>query len=325
MSHRRAGFTLFEAMFVIFMMGIVIMMIATMFIDTSRASERATAHTREIRSAAAVLDRIASDLEGAYLVTKPPDADPLAHPWVFIADSRRGQAGADRVLFTTLGHQSSALAIDPEQRKSAAGLATYAYFLEPDEASAVGDLPGFVLMRWVNPFLAEDHTFPRADDPGTIEVAEGVASFSLHFLAEGGWVEEWDSTLIAESSELPLAVEIRLGLWPELSPADWEALDASGEAPEIIEYRKRVVLYQRPLADVGISTAAANLANNTLDEEEEDDACPMRYDECFQKLGLIVNPRSGIFAKIWTNCVRPGDTSITDASGNPIDVSACLR
>ncbi|MCA9509449.1 MAG: hypothetical protein R3E88_09455 [Myxococcota bacterium] len=322
MRRRTSGFTLFEALFVIFTTAIVIGMITTMFMTVTRGSQASVASTREIRLATAVLDRIANDVESAFLVSKDPEADPLTHPWVFIAEGRQGQDGADRLLFTTLAHRSDALAVDPEQRKSAAGLATYAYFLEPDDALGAGDVPRFVLMRWVNPFLAEDHAFPRRDDPGTIAVAEDVARFSLHFLADGGWVDEWDSTLIADSSELPVAVEIRLALWPDLTPEELDDYADRGEEPPLTEYRRRVVLYQRPLADVGVSEAVANLAS---DGEEEEEECKITYGQCFGQLGVAANPRNTGFAAIWNNCVRPGDETIFDANGNPIDVTPCLR
>ena len=315
---RSAGFTLLEAVFVIFATGLLVSIIASMVIGITQSTEAAALRTREIRVTTAVLDRIAADIEGAFLVKKKPDDDPLAHPWVFIAEGRQTQAGADRLLFTTVGHRSQALAVDPEQRKSAAGLATYAYLLEPDGS---GDAERFVLLRWVNPFLAEDHAFPRAEDPGTFVVAEDVASFSMRFLDEGGaWVDQWDSTLIAESSELPVAVEVRLALWPDLPPEDLEAYEAAGEPPPIVEYRRRVVLYQRPLDDVGV---AGGLASGAAGEEEE--GCRITYGQCFTRLGVSVNPRATVFARIWGNCVRPGDETIFDANGNPIDVAACLR
>jgi len=315
------GFTLLELVFVVGVTGILITVVTSIFANITTNSERAADRVREIRSAASVLDRIAGDVESAYLVRKEPEDDPLFHPWIFTAESRRGFAGADRLMFTTVAHRSDAIAIDPMQRKSAAGLATYAYFLEPDP-EAMGE-DRFLLMRWVNPFLAEDHVFPRSDDPAAMLVAEDVAAFSMRFQDDtGSWTEEWDSTLITESGELPIAVEIRLALWPDLDELEWDLIEAAGEDIVPTEYRRSVVLYQRPMMS---DSEFASFVGGGGEEDSEGNpkSCNMTYAQCLD----LLRPNLG---KEWdriynNNCVEDGQELIFDIFGVQVDLTKCGR
>ncbi|MEE3332584.1 MAG: hypothetical protein VX246_17080 [Myxococcota bacterium] len=315
------GFTLLELVFVVGVTGILITAVTSIFANITSNSKRATERVREIRSAASVLDRIAGDVESAYLVRKEPDADPLFHPWIFTAESQRGFAGSDRLMFTTVAHRSDAIAIDPTQRKSAAGLATYAYFLEPDPEPMREDR--FLLMRWVNPFLAEDHVFPRSDDPAAMLVAEDVATFSMRFQDDAGvWTEEWDSTLITESGELPIAVDIRLALWPNLDELEWDLIEAAGEDVVPTEYHRSVVLYQRPM--MSDSEFASFVGGGGEDDSEGDPKnCNMTYAECLDML----RPNLG---NEWdrvhnNNCVEDGQEIIFDVFGVQVDLTKCGR
>lgn len=322
-ARRQRGFTLLELVFVVGMIGVLISIVASIFFNITRNTERAASRVREVRTAAAVLDRIASDIESAYLVRKEPDRDPLSHPWVFIADSQRAQAGADRLMFTTVAHRSDAIAINPTQQKSAAGLATYAYLLEPGpDASLEGN---FDLIRWVNPFLAEEHAFPRPDDPAAMLVAENVAAFSLRFQDEdGGWQDHWDSTLIQESGELPISVEIRLALWPDLREDEWEELDSLGESFTPIEYRRSVILYQRTVMSASEAGLLIFGGSNSEDEDGEEKNCIMTYAECRDLLKPTLTP-AGANLMNSNLCIEDYQERLFDAFGNRVDFTKCGR
>jgi hypothetical protein len=84
---------------------------------------------------------------------------------------------------------------------------------------------------------------PLSDDPGAFVVSEEIESFRLRFLDEAGeWREEWDSTQIVESGELPLAVEIEVALRNRNDEPDDE-----GFAPEPRLYTRHVPLPLRPI------------------------------------------------------------------------------
>jgi len=147
---------------------------------------------------------------------------------------------------------------------------------------------GYDLLRHVQAQLAVDHRFPLDADDGVAVVAEGLAGFSLHFLDEAGnWVEEWDSSTLVDSSELPVAVEARLLIRP--IDADEAAFLAElGDEVEPREFRRRVVLYQRPLTETAALGLAGVSGGGGAEEEgvfkDESDGCAiMTFEECYQR------------------------------------------
>jgi type II secretory pathway component PulJ len=228
---RRAGFTLFEVVGVVLVTGFVISAATDYYIDLSRASSRAADNTRDIRHATAVLDRVARDFEGTLLVVKPEETDPLAHPWLFIAEAHDGESGADHIKFITRNFQPRR----SEEHES--DLAVVAYTVRANETDGTLDL-----FRWTHPRLPEglDRSFPSEDDEANVLLAEGLADFGVRFTTEDGEVQDtWDSTTLVQSSSLPVSVEITVGI------ADPNA--SGGDSDSIVRYSRRVVLPMRPL------------------------------------------------------------------------------
>ena len=225
---RRAGFSLLEVLAVVLLTSIVIGVALNHYVNLSRASQRATEHTRGIRRATAVLDRIARDFESTMLVAKKPETDPLDPPWIFLGESRRSEVGADHLKFVTRGHRPRRTAVHESD------LEIVAYSLRHAEE---GD---FELLRWSSPRLPEslDREIPNDETQGAVLLAGDVASFGVRFIDElGGQTSSWDSSQLTESSELPLAVEIEVAL-----------LDPEGDPDaEPRPYSRRVVLPVRPL------------------------------------------------------------------------------
>jgi prepilin-type N-terminal cleavage/methylation domain-containing protein len=225
---RRAGFSLIEVLAVVLLTSIVIGVALNHYVNLSRAAQRATEHTRDIRRATAVLDRIARDFESTVLVVKEPEMDPLDHPWIFLGESRRSDVGADHLKFVTRGHQPRRTAAHESD------LEVVAYSLRRAEE---GD---FELMRWSSPRLPEslDREIPNDESQGAVLLAGDVASFGVQFIDElGEQTSSWDSSQLSESSELPLAVEIEVAL-----------LDPEGDPDaEPQPYSRRVILPVRPL------------------------------------------------------------------------------
>jgi len=220
---RSAGFTLIEVLAVMLLTGIVFTVALDTYLDLSRASVRATEHTRDIRRAMALLDRIARDFEQTLLVEKPPELDPLFHPWLFLGESRQGSEGADHLKFVTRNHEPrSSVARDADL-----ALVSYVVSVEADDT--------LTLWRAAQPRLPEelDKEFPAELDATQI-LAEGLDTFAVLFQdEEGEWTEEWDSSTVERSSELPRAVEIVLAL--------------AGDEAEPRLWHRRVVLPVRPL------------------------------------------------------------------------------
>ena len=235
-ARTRAGFTLIEVLAVVLVTALLLGATINFYVNLSRQAAHASENMREVRRASALLDRIAVDLEHTMLVKKPAEADALSSPWLFLAQSRFSQtgeqAGSDQLKF-----------IRRELPRSSDGpgsdMAMVAYTLERNE-----DGEGFVLRRWSTPELPEglDSEFPRSDDPASFVVADDLSLFTVRFLDEGGeWHERWDSTQLANSSELPLAVEIEVALAPP--PGSESAADEL----EPLAYRRLVELPMRPI------------------------------------------------------------------------------
>ncbi len=220
----RRGFTLLEMLAVVVLMAIVLGVAIDFYLDLSHASFAATTQTGASRRAMVLLDRVARDLEGAVLVQKPPEVDPLAFPWLFVAEAEASDAGADRVKFVRRGHvpRSSDLA------ESDLEVVAYVTDTAPD---------GTIELRRASwPQLPErlDRSFPDADQSDL--VIGGLASFGIRFQGEAGdWTGRWDSTTIEESSALPVSAEIEVSF----------ATDQQGvvDGP----YTRKVLLPLRPL------------------------------------------------------------------------------
>ena len=225
---RDVGFTLIEMLVVTLLTATVMVFAANFYLQLTTSSTHAAELTREGRRGTALIDRVARDLESAFLVRKPPEVDPLEHPWLFLAESR-DRSGAERIKFSSRSHLPRATAIHESD------LAVVAYWLSPSEEE-----DGFDLMRWSSTALPEglDRSFPRRDDAGVQLLASGLASFGVRFMDEGGqWVNEWDSSTLVESGELPVAAEIEISLLP-LDPE-------AREEPEA--FARRVLMPVRPL------------------------------------------------------------------------------
>lgn len=267
-----AGFTLIEVMAVMLLTALVLGVALDFYVDLSNQSQRASEATRSLRRATSLLDRIALDFERTVLVKKPKDMDPLANPWLFLAEESKTEDGADRVKFVTRRSP------DERTRAGVSDLAVVAYELR---ASPEGD--GFQLLRWSQPGLPEalDRDFPPTDDPDALVLADGVASFTLRFLDDSDdWVSEWDSSQLLDSSELPVAVEI------EVAMASHDPVtDETTAGPS---YRRRVMLPVRPL-DLETLTdpvAYAALGGQSGDQNQ----CKLTVADCVDLSQLGLSP-----------------------------------
>ena len=234
------------------LIGFVFFVALNFYTDLSRASNRASNHTRGVRRASAILDRVARDIEGTTLLVKPPEMDPFEFPWIFLGETRLGGDASERLKFVTRNH-------NPTRTDSAeTNLATVAYMVEsrPDDSIA--------LFRWTSPNLPEslDKTFPREGDEGSFLLAEDLRYFGFTFLGEDGELRsEWDSSTLLNSSSLPVAVEIQLSLMADLTSDE--------EDPPI--YRRRVMIPVRPLDLVALADPNDPIFGTGKDEDSEDE------------------------------------------------------
>jgi type II secretory pathway component PulJ len=255
------GFTLIEVMGVVEVIGFVFFVALNFYTELARATTRASDHTRDIRRASGILDRVARDIEGAFLMVKPADMDPFAFPWIFLGQTRFGGDASDRLKFITRNH-------DPTRTDSAeTNIAVVAYVTESAEDDSVS------LYRWSTPRLPDslDKDFPRGGDEGAFLLAEGLRHFGFYFLNEEGESRsEWDSSTIIDSSSLPLAVEIQLSLMPDGDEVE--------EEPPV--YRRRVLIPVRPIDLAALLDPEGLLGGSDEESDEEDEDKEDEDGEC---------------------------------------------
>jgi hypothetical protein len=143
------------------------------------------------------------DLENVVFLHRPDTVDALAHPWIFLAESRRSALGADRVKFVTHVHDPRRSAV-PES-----DFAVVTYTLRR------GQQGGLELWRSETPGLPDhlDRDFPLEGSQGEALFADGIGAFGLSFRDDQ--LQEktsWDSSSLVDQSELPTVVEIRLAM-----------------------------------------------------------------------------------------------------------------
>lgn len=234
---RQRGFTLIEVMGVIVVMGLILGFATDFYIDLSRASNRASRHTHDIRHATAVIDRIARDFESTLLVVKADDVDPLEHPWLFLGESHHSESGSDHIKFVTRNFQPRRTA----EHESDLALVAYTVHWSEDEDS-------LELYRWSTTQLPEslDRSFPPEDEEGNFLLADGLADFGVIFFSDAGDSDTWDSTTLVQSGTLPTSVEIRVAMADPEAPTN--AFDDGEIDPdELTYYSRRVRLPVRPL------------------------------------------------------------------------------
>jgi prepilin-type N-terminal cleavage/methylation domain-containing protein len=244
---RRAGFTLLEVLAVVLLTGLVLGIALDFYVDLSRAGNRAADHTRGIRRATAILDRMARDFESAVLVRKPDAVDPLAHPWVFLAESQYSDTGADHIKFVTRNHRPRSTAT----HESDLAMVSYTVRRTDDDQ--------LELLRWSSPRLPEglDRDFPYDPEDDSVLLADGIAAFGVTLIDEtGGQSDRWDSSQLLESSELPVAVEIEVAM-------------ATDDESEPVPYRRRVLLPVRPLDLVALLDPQAGAGGGEADDEAD--------------------------------------------------------
>jgi prepilin-type N-terminal cleavage/methylation domain-containing protein len=250
-ASRSRGFTLLEMMAVIALTAVVLTAAADYYVDLSRAGSEAVEKIQGTRRAARLLDRLAHEIEGSVLIVKPPELDPIRHPWLFLAEADDASAGAQRVKFVTRSHRPTSEAIREQD------LAVVSYVAEDD-----GD-GGIVLWRTASPHLPEelDLSFPRDERDGAQILSEDLAAFGMLFLTEDGeWVARFDSSTLLQSGQLPRAAEIELAFLEQDDLGDWV---------EGTRYRRRVVLPVRPLDIEAEIEASGELPPGEQQDEDE--------------------------------------------------------
>jgi len=254
-----AGFTLLEVLAVVLLTSMVIGVALNQYVNLSRATIRASSHSAGVRRAVALLDRVARDFESVILVMTPPETDPFEHRWIFSAEQRYSELGADQLKFITRAHRP----------RSSAGhesdLATVVYCLRNAEDGETYDL-----LRWSSPQLPEAGSDLRdmpCDDPDARLLADGLYDFGVVFLDEFDDVSrQWDSSQLVDSSQLPQAVRIEVAFAGDLPSAAPFA-----DAPRAYKRTVPIRVQALDMEELGDPTSLVNggTGEEILEDDEE--------------------------------------------------------
>jgi type II secretory pathway pseudopilin PulG len=275
---RIAAFTLIEVLAAVFLTSLVMSVAISFFVNLSDSTDAAAQKIRQARQALAVLDRVARDLEGAYLLSNSPGLHAQSQSWSFVAESEVGDSASDRVRFVSRSYR-------PRNRLDhGSDLAVISYVLD-----SADDAAGFDLLRSVSPGLPSDalEEFQADSDESFMVVAERIQHFGLYFMgADREWHETWDSTQAEQSAALPRAARIEIAYLPTLASGadDFDRIDL--EEGEMQIYTRQVRL---PMQAIDLAAILANAsAEDDEREEEEDDEDELDDGEDFEddELGL---------------------------------------
>lgn len=276
-ARHNAGFTLVEVIGAFFVMTIILVFVTGIFVENGRQREAASELMRVQTTAAATLDLIAQDLEGAIFLSRPENRSPREHPWVFLAD-RTGPLGSTFLRFATQNVARGNLA------EHASTWVEVVYFLSEEEADQDKAEDSFTLWRWrsTRPPNDPDPQDPDPDDPRSARVVEGVADFGVVFLdTEGGSVDEWDSTFTASDAPIPIAAEIRLSLFRNARAGEAEADEI--QVPNEAHVRHVSLPMHRPI-DVNALIELALAGREGAECATVDDCLALGEDEWFVAL-----------------------------------------
>ena len=256
-----AGFTLIEVMGAFLVTIVVMLFVVGTFQESGRQQDAAMEKMRVETTAAAALDLLVQDLEGALYLARPEGRDARDHPWLFLAEDS-GELGARTLRFQTQNVARGNLG------EHASTWVDVVYFLSEEEedpdALHLASGPRYTLWRWrsLRPPTDAARRLPDVEDPRSARVAEGVADFGATFTdLDGNVLDDWDSGLGTGEAPLPVAIELRLSLY---EAARHEQNDGTGATHHPGRVRSRAVALpmSRPIDIAALVAAEAAAGGN---------------------------------------------------------------
>ncbi|KPK30985.1 MAG: hypothetical protein AMK69_01875 [Nitrospira bacterium SG8_3] len=208
-SRDRAGFTLLEILLAMVIFAIVLSTLYTAYTGTFRNMDETESQADIYRMARIALERIAEDLESAYIppwALSPEAGGENLQPAPFVgADAQISDRSADTLLFFSRAH----LVFDEEEVDTTIGRISYDV-RESEEGEDV-----FVLYRSDTPGFEEG---PEQGKGGLI-LCDGLHAVNFTYYDDGGrGYDRWDSANEEFKDKLPVMVSIVLEFVNEGNP-----------------------------------------------------------------------------------------------------------
>lgn len=263
MIRSESGFTLIEVMGAFLVTIVVMLFVVGTFSESGRQQDRAMEKMRAETTAAAALDLLAQDLEGALYLARPEGRDARDHPWLFLAEDT-GELGSRTLRFQTQNVSRGNLG------EHASTWVDVVYFLseEEEDPDRLEDSsgPSYTLWRWrsLRPPTDAARRLPDAGDARSARVAEGIAEFGATFAdLDGNVLDDWDSSLGTGEAPLPVSVELRLSLYETARSGEDDGSGAT-RVPGRVRSRSVALPMNRPI-DIAALVA--------LETDDEANAC----------------------------------------------------
>ena len=190
------GFTLIEVLISLTLLIIVLGAVYSSFFSIQRAMERFEGVSLKYHEARTALDIMRREIDGALLKNPQAEADTMPKASFIIED---------RDMF---GKSTSSLQLTAFSFRGG-GLNTVSYFVTEEDRN-------LRLQKTENPSSLKS-------DGYTMDIIEGIESFTVETLFNNKWVKTWDT---ANTGQLPEVVRISI------------EFDANGEIVKLTEYAK---------------------------------------------------------------------------------------
>ena len=196
-SHRTSGFTLFEVLITLAILGIVLSILYTTFYQSMDVMAHTEGRAEVIQQGRLILERMTAELKGTFIPPQPSPSKNFIYGLVG-KSNKEDEDFRDRLDFTTVAYGQA----DPAEGKRDIG--EISYFLDHEPGAR-----GLTLFRRQDDGLDGD----LLKGGRSLAVCDRVRSLSfLFFDRPGGKQKEWSSLEGAHRNELPTRIEIDLKL-----------------------------------------------------------------------------------------------------------------
>jgi len=194
---RRSGFTLFEVLITLAILGIVLSILYATFYQSMDVMAHTEGRAEVIQQGRLILERMTAELKGTFVPPQPSVSKNFLYGMVG-KSNKEDEEFRDRVDFTTVAYGQA----DPAAGKREIG--ELSYFLDHEPGAK-----GLTLFRRQDDGLDGD----LLKGGRSLAICDRVRGLSfLYFDRLGGKQKEWSSLEGAHRNELPTRIEIELKL-----------------------------------------------------------------------------------------------------------------
>lgn len=189
-SFKDKGFTLIEVLLSLVFLTIVLGAVYSSFFTVQRAMERFDGVSLQYHEARTMLDALSREIEGAFLDT------------TLDLNSEKNITSFELKDRDILGNSASRLSFNSFSFRGS-GTKKVSYFADEKD----GSIRLFKSESYVHPAVREVSTSGSFEKTYTVELMEGIRSFTIETLFQDEWIRTWDSR---QTGSLPGVVRVSI-------------------------------------------------------------------------------------------------------------------